>query len=63
MTAGRRRTEYVFCALPRCPYCGSKSITSTRSIEQCDLDGNPDGTRKRWSICETCEEKFFVIFE
>lgn len=49
--------RFVFATLPKCPSCGGVRHKSYRSIDQ------GDGSRMKWTTCQTCGEKFILILE
>jgi len=51
----RSDARYVFSVLPRCPQCNGTHHRSYRSIDQ------GDGSRTRWTKCQTCGTKFILI--
>lgn len=47
---------YVSVILPRCP-CGSAHLRAYKTVD------NGDGTKTRYSTCQTCGQKLVLVVE
>jgi hypothetical protein len=55
--ADRDRAPYVYCTLPRCPWCRSVEHEKYGSQDQ------GDGSRIQYAKCKGCEKKFRIVWE
>jgi DNA-directed RNA polymerase subunit RPC12/RpoP len=56
-TQPHKRPQYVFATMVRCPACGSPRLRAYRTSR------HGDDSVTRYTRCQACGEKFFLILE